>query len=392
MKKYDLNILLTNQCNLECFSCDHYCGYNNDHYYISLNDLEKNIKIIKQKMKNLQNIILIGGEPLLHPQIIEICTLLRKYFPKKQISIGTNGIKLFNFNTSKIEFLVKKLMIDINISIYPLYLKEYDILFDTLEKNNIPFGYQCSKVNFSKITLDKNGNQKQNDSTLCEKMKGDFIFTLYKNKIYSCCVSCCMDAFNFSEEENIDYINIFSLQNELNLFNLFKIKQNRCKYCVCSSEPIIWHKYKNKNNLFKTLKELFLYDYNEYEYIKNDLSDVKDILINKKYLNLIDKNFKYETQKIIDRYYSKKDIFILIDSNNFNIKSIMNLDNKYNNENIYIVLFKNNLNNLEKFYDIFNRENTKNNYFLYRIFNLQNFFALLNNKSYGKNKQIEELK
>lgn len=392
MKKYNLNILLTNQCNLECFSCDHYCGYNNDHYYISLNDLEKNIKIIKQKMKNLQDIILIGGEPLLHPQIIEICILLRKYFPKKLISIGTNGIKLFKFDISKIDFLVKQLNIDINISIYPIFLKEYDILFNNLKKQDIPFGYQCSKVNFSKITLDKNGNQRQNNSILCEKMQQDYIFTLYKNKIYSCCISCCMDAFNLPEIKNIDYINIFSLQNELELFNLFKIKQNRCKYCVCSSEPIIWHKYKNKNDLFKTLKELFLYDYNEYEYIKNDISDIKDILNNKKYLKLIDKNFKYETKKIINRYFSKKDIFILINSNNYNINFIDILENKYNKENIYIVLFKNNLNNLDKFYDIFNEENTKNNYFLYRIFSLQNFFELLNNKSYGKIKKIEELK
>lgn len=391
IQKYSLNILLTNQCNLNCISCDHYCGLHDNKWFISLEDLENNLIQAKKFLHNLHNIILIGGEPFLHPNIKEICILIRKYFPDIECSIGTNGIKLFSTNYADIEFITHQLNIDINISIYPIFLKQYDKLFNDLSQKKIPYSYQCSKVVFTKVTLDPAGKQQQQNSLDCMKVAHDFIFTLYKNKIYNCCISCCFDAFNFIEIENVDYINLSDIKNEQELFFLFNKKQSICKYCQSSGDGVIlWHKTGDKNIIFKSSQDLFLYDYENYEYLKYDLSEVKDILHSKQFLKSIDPAFYKETKKVLSRYYSKKDIFLIIDSN----KKLKNyreyLDNIYTLENIYIIFLNNNINTIEEYFQDFFNNNVKekNNYFLFRVNNIQHYFDIIYKKSFGKQKII----
>lgn len=387
--KYKLYFILTNQCELNCYSCEHNCGIYKNAWFISLKEVENNLQILKKEMKNLQELILIGGEPLMHPQIKEICLLIRKYFPKLHCSIGTNGIKLFN-NLLLSKFLTD-LKFDINISIYPVNLEKYELLFNELDTKNIPYNYQSSKVLFSKIILDKQGKQ-SNNTIICSKIKNNPIFTLYKNKIYNCELSCCFDAFNFPEKENIDFIKLQESNLEEKIYKLYENQQFRCKYCITSSEGLIpWHKKLNRQSLFNSLKELFLYNYNDYEYIQHDLTDVELMLKSKKFLKEIDPNFKKQTQKILSRYYSKKDFFILIDSNSefYPIKEILNLN--YCKENIYIILLNNNLDILNKYFNHIiyeNQEKDNNNYFLFRANKQQDFFKIIFSLSYGENKYI----
>jgi MoaA/NifB/PqqE/SkfB family radical SAM enzyme len=43
---------------------------------------------------DLQSFYVTGGEPLLHPRILEIFTIARKYFPRTDLSFMTNGLLL----------------------------------------------------------------------------------------------------------------------------------------------------------------------------------------------------------------------------------------------------------------------------------------------------------
>lgn len=47
----------------------------------------------------------MGGEPLLHPQVIDFCTETRKIFPKASIVLVSNGILLNQFNNENINIL-----------------------------------------------------------------------------------------------------------------------------------------------------------------------------------------------------------------------------------------------------------------------------------------------
>ena len=60
--------------------------------------------------------MLLGGEPFLHPQLIELCQIAREIFPDIFLNILTNGIILSdNYPEEKLEEL-KKLDILTSIS------------------------------------------------------------------------------------------------------------------------------------------------------------------------------------------------------------------------------------------------------------------------------------
>jgi hypothetical protein len=62
-----------------------------------------------------QHIQLLGGEPFLHPQLIEVVTVARKYWTKSDIRITTNGHLLSKLTEDKLNAL-QKLNIRIDIS------------------------------------------------------------------------------------------------------------------------------------------------------------------------------------------------------------------------------------------------------------------------------------
>lgn len=90
---YNENILywcITSFCNLKCKYCNSPTGQ------IKKNSCEVDIcsvkKIIETQISNFSEIVLTGGEPLLHTQFFDICRMIKKY--DCQIRIVTNGTLL----------------------------------------------------------------------------------------------------------------------------------------------------------------------------------------------------------------------------------------------------------------------------------------------------------
>ena len=70
-------------------------------------------------MPSIKTLMLLGGEPFLHPQLIELCKIAREIFPDILLNILTNGIILSdNYPEEKINEL-KSLNVLTSISQYP---------------------------------------------------------------------------------------------------------------------------------------------------------------------------------------------------------------------------------------------------------------------------------
>lgn len=113
----DVNILLSDHCNLNCASCTNYAPLANKKF-TPFEVIEKDIKKLSELAQNkVARIDLMGGEPLLNPEIVEIMWVSRKYFPSTNIAIETNGILLKSMPE---EFwqTVKETGIIVRISLY----------------------------------------------------------------------------------------------------------------------------------------------------------------------------------------------------------------------------------------------------------------------------------
>ena len=90
--KKTLELHVTDHCNLNCKSCSHYAPIA-DEFYISLRELEQYYNNIKNsRVIFFSTLRLMGGEPLLHPNITEIIKLTRTYFSNINIVLVNNGI------------------------------------------------------------------------------------------------------------------------------------------------------------------------------------------------------------------------------------------------------------------------------------------------------------
>ena len=90
-----IEVHLTHHCNLNCASCTHYAPLYTDEYFKPLDEYMKEIaQLAALYQRSLYQIRLLGGEPLLHPDIMSFCAATRYAFPYTSVEIVTNGILL----------------------------------------------------------------------------------------------------------------------------------------------------------------------------------------------------------------------------------------------------------------------------------------------------------
>jgi organic radical activating enzyme len=93
MSKINLNQLeihISEICNLRCIGCTSFSDYKIDHDYESWKHNKKLIESWGEKL-NISCIAIAGGEPLMHPEIIDAIIDLRSIFPNSMINLVTNG-------------------------------------------------------------------------------------------------------------------------------------------------------------------------------------------------------------------------------------------------------------------------------------------------------------
>ena len=126
-----LEYYITTNCNLNCASCSTFSPLVKGTTHIDLevikSETEKMYRITNNG-KNIYRLVLMGGEPLMHPNINEIITHFGEL--NVPIRIVTNGILI---PTKKGEFfeLLKKYNVEFIISIYPKI--KYEKIFKKLE-------------------------------------------------------------------------------------------------------------------------------------------------------------------------------------------------------------------------------------------------------------------
>lgn len=77
---------VTNVCKNRCSNCTRLVGHHKKPYHMDL-DYFKDVIDQFRKYDLGMMIGFIGGEPLLHPQFVEMCEYVREYFPKAQLGL-----------------------------------------------------------------------------------------------------------------------------------------------------------------------------------------------------------------------------------------------------------------------------------------------------------------
>jgi len=131
-----LEINIVDQCNLNCKGCAHFSNIC-DNNFVSLDKYKHDLEMIAEKFY-LYNFRLLGGEPLLHPQLSELVDYTRKILPNSRIIIVTNGLLINKLSENTLKKLSESGVI-ISISLYEPTFQMLDSIINTLNQYNINY-------------------------------------------------------------------------------------------------------------------------------------------------------------------------------------------------------------------------------------------------------------
>ena len=136
---YHLDIHIIENCNLKCKGCAHFSSLVTEKdTAVSLEDYLENLQKLKSLVPNICHIALLGGEPLLHPELGEIIKITGEIYPYAQIGVVTNGILIPKLSEECYQ-LMRQYGVKVMISKYPAFQKMEEIWTKALEAHEVPY-------------------------------------------------------------------------------------------------------------------------------------------------------------------------------------------------------------------------------------------------------------
>lgn len=195
-EKLQISIAIVRHCNLGCKGCDHFSPVAEERY-MPLETYEHDLRRLSELLTdNIEFISLLGGEPLLNPDIIKFMSIGRSCFASTDINICTNGLLLRSMSND-----FWQACRDYNISImateYPINL-DYKKLKEFVLSQGVEFKYTGSSEGGRSLwhfPLDLQGKQNPMESFVnCRN--ANTCHTLENGRIYTCSIAPYIDDFN----------------------------------------------------------------------------------------------------------------------------------------------------------------------------------------------------
>lgn len=233
---------IVSHCNLNCKYCNHFSPLCEE-TFVDVTSLEKDFARLSELAKRrIENLDLMGGEPLLHPEIASIAALARKYFDGP-INIVTNGILLLRMDKT---FLTacKTNNIRITVTSYPIKLNKPKIkrVAKTYGVKIKIRSQLADKHTWCRLPKDMDGRQDINKN-IRNCLVSNFCIFLKDGKLSPCCLPLVIERFNKYFGKNIevsneDFIDIYAVKDISEIFNFLCKPMPFCRYCKLSDWEI----------------------------------------------------------------------------------------------------------------------------------------------------------
>lgn len=235
-----LELHVAEQCNLNCRMCSHFSCLAEPEL-LSPEDFERDMKRLAELFDNgVEQIKLLGGEPLLNPDLPELCRIARHYFPDNKLFVLTNGILLPQMpedfwatcRSEKVTVLCSEYPIAFDYQGAAELAQEKAVIYQrvTYERDE-----QGAKV-FHHLPLDLTGQQNPVASYQDCFQANSGTVTLYHGRLFTCTVAANARHFKryFSSDillSSRDSIDIHEAKSAWEIMEFLARPIPFCRYC-----------------------------------------------------------------------------------------------------------------------------------------------------------------
>lgn len=231
----------------------------------------------RDNIPNIGLLILIGGEPTLHPKLLEICRIAREIFPSNDVDIGvfTNGLNLAHIKENEAEY--QKIGVGFSVCSYPGQTNMDEVQY--IQDHQLGH-YNNTRIFMMQTIVDEEGNGSYIDNFFNCCRHQIPCLTLKDYKLYMCPFAAHVEHYfkkcgKPAPEHEGDFIDIRSLGGDLDKLQEFCYTPKPiCSYCYHGGEQTLWHKsFRDLKEYNTLLSELYFNDYKRYETIINANKD-----------------------------------------------------------------------------------------------------------------------
>lgn len=247
-----LDVDVVAHCNLNCASCCHFAPAAPPSF-MDPDELDADLaKLARIEGADtfFEAICLMGGEPLLHPQLAQIIRLVHARLPKAQVRVVTNG-KLLASMPSGFWDAMAETGADLLMTAYPIDV-DYDALLRLAQAHGVDASVGGGVTNtdegasfFLRTPLDETGSQDAHASFIGCPLAGSTM-QLLDGRIYPCNRGALLGILNerfgteFSHVEQ-DYLELDSIASAQEIDEFRRTARPMCRYCASAlSERIAW--------------------------------------------------------------------------------------------------------------------------------------------------------
>lgn len=233
-----LEFHVADHCNLNCKYCTHYSPLVQEPVYTEYEKFAADLRQLKKYIADIGVIRILGGEPLLNPELGRFIELTRELYPASIITVVTNGMLIDRLEPALIETM-KKNMAFFHISFYPPLKDKVQEIQKFLYEQQIPYTITSMITEFNKT------------QTMTPQSEEDFFYScfqasctcLHEGKVAPCYAPFTTKYFNATFGKELPVDEGIDLYDETLTAPVLKaellIPMERCRYCT-SGKACAW--------------------------------------------------------------------------------------------------------------------------------------------------------
>ena len=244
-----MEIHAAEHCNLNCKNCSMFCGLVETCDFPCYQEFEEGIKQLKNFFPHIKKFRIIGGEPLLNPELDKYIRLIRNVYPYTDIRVISNGILVTKMSDQLIQTIIDNDVTFI-VTQYISLKHSIDEINRFLSKTGIRYIVTEAVLEFQKIYNALGDSDIDENFYRCH-WKGSCA-TMYGTKIATCYVPFVIhylsDKFNLAIEETgkIDLMEEGLTAQEI--IKRMHTPFDMCRYCAPKGNWTEWERLPDKNN------------------------------------------------------------------------------------------------------------------------------------------------